>query len=74
MHAIDQLLRQYNSNRNKLSKSSGISPTTLSNIVNRDTPIDKIDARLLKALANETNQLMDDVYEQLKDYEEGQNK
>lgn len=72
MHAIDQLLRQYNSNRNKLSKSSGISPTTLSNVVNRDTPIDKIDVRLLKALAIETNQLMDDVYEQLKDYEQAQ--
>lgn len=63
MHAVDHLLRQYNSNRNKLSKSSGISPTTLSNIANRDPPIDKTDAGLLKALANETNQLMDDVYE-----------
>ncbi|EDN7323676.1 hypothetical protein FHK07_11875 [Listeria monocytogenes] len=72
MHAVDQLLRKYNSNRNKLSKKSGISPTTLSNIVNRNTPIDKIDARLLKALSIETNQLMDDVYEQLKDYEEAQ--
>lgn len=72
MYAIDLFLKEHDSNRNQLGKLSGISTNTLSNVVLRKTPIQKVDSGLLKSLSDLSKVSMDEVYTRLIELEENE--
>ncbi|MBC1913066.1 hypothetical protein HCA73_10435 [Listeria booriae] len=71
VHPIDQFLKKRDSNRSRMSESSGIPTSTLLNAVKRDTSVLNLRVNLLWALQvfYEPDWTMDDIMKELLVYE-----
>lgn len=69
LHPIDQLCKEYNLTRYKLSKLSGVAETTLSNLVKRNSSVGRISVDTLHAISIALDTDMDDLYKKLKNFE-----
>jgi len=68
-HPIDLLCKEYDLTRYRLSKLSGVSENTLSNIVRRNTTIGRISVDVMHALSVGLNIDMTELYHKLKSFE-----
>lgn len=69
LHPIDELCKEYNLTRYKLSKMSGVAETTLSNLVKRNSSVGRISADTLHAISTALEIDMGDMYKKLKKFE-----
>lgn len=69
MHALDKVLDDYGLNRYKLSVKTGITESTLSSIVNRNTAVSDIKLKIFEAIAETSEQNLTDIIDEMKYYE-----
>ncbi|WP_239254794.1 helix-turn-helix transcriptional regulator [Listeria ilorinensis] len=72
MHPLDQYLKEKGSNRNRLATRCGLSPSNLSSYIRRNTKVENIPAKVIFALAKETDETMDHVYMAMLEFQNGE--